>query len=413
MKIAVLGSGGREHAIMWKLAQSVPQENIYALPGNGGIPNSVPIDSGDFAEIHTFCEKQGIDLVVVGPEAPLAQGAVDYLTEKGIKTFGPSKQAARLESSKILSKQFMAKYGVATADFKIFDRPEGAKAYIHELQGNLVIKYDGLAAGKGVYVCSSEEEALQSLEDLLNTYGQNARFLIEQNLEGSEISIIGFTDGKHIKMLTPSQDHKQLLDGDKGPNTGGMGAFCPVPFCDEAMMENIMTSVVHPTLKGIQGENLDYKGVIYFGLMMTERGAELLEYNVRLGDPEAEVILPAMKSDLLQLISACLEGTLDEYVMEFHDGYFVDVVLVSGGYPKKYTKGYEITGLEKLSEETMVFHSGTALNDGTLVTTGGRVLNIVAHGDDLAATIEKVYQQCPLVEFQDVFYRKDIGTRDQ
>ncbi len=412
MKIAVLGSGGREHTIVWKLAQSISQENIYALPGNGGIPNSVSIDITNFDEVKRFCEEKHIELIVVGPESPLAQGIVDYFADTTIKVFGPSKKAAQLESSKIWAKQFMAKYGVATADFQVFDNPEAAKQQIHELQGELVMKYDGLAGGKGVYVCSSEEEALKSLDDLLNTYGKVAKFLIEQKLVGSEISIIGFTDGKHIRMLTPSQDHKQLLDGDKGPNTGGMGAFCPVPFCNNALMEDIMTSVVNPTLKGLQEEKLDYKGAIYFGLMITEQGTKLLEYNVRLGDPEAEVILPAMKSDFVQLIFACLEGTLNDYPMEFNGGFFVDVVLVSGGYPKSYAKGYEITGLDQLSNDTLVFHAGTALKDGKLVTSGGRVLNIVAHGDDLSSTIEKVYQECPLVEFKDMYYRRDIGKRD-
>ncbi len=396
---------------MWKLAQSVPTENIYALPGNGGIPNSIAIDAFDFEAVKAFCEENGIDLIVVGPEAFLAAGVVDYFADSGIKIFGPSKEGARLESSKIWSKQFMQKYGVATADFKVFTNPDDAKPYITELHGNLVVKFDGLAAGKGVYVCSSEAEALDALDDLVQTYGQNAEFLIEEKLIGSEISIIGFTDGRHIKMLLPSQDHKALLDGDHGPNTGGMGAFCPVPFCDDALMQQIMTAAVNPTLQGIQAEGLDYTGIIYFGLMITEKGPELLEYNVRLGDPETEVILPAMKSDLLELILACLDGTLVDYTMEYHAGYFVDVVLVSGGYPKNYTKGYEISGLDAVSDDTMVFHAGTALKDGKIVNSGGRVLNIVAHGDDLTATIKKVYAECPKVVFQDVFYRKDIGQR--
>jgi phosphoribosylamine--glycine ligase len=412
MKIAVLGSGGREHAIVWKLAQSVPQENIYALPGNGGIPNSVAIDAFDFDAVKAFCQEKGIEFIVVGPEALLAEGVVDYFAGSGIQVFGPSQSAARLESSKIWSKEFMRKYGVATADFKVFENPDDAKPYIRELQGNLVIKFDGLAAGKGVYVCSSEEEAFGALDDLVNTHGRDARFLIEEKLIGAEISIIGFTDGQHFKMLLPSQDHKALLDGDKGPNTGGMGAFCPVPFCDDALMEQIMTSAVNPTLRGIQAEGLDYKGIVYFGLMITEKGPELLEYNVRLGDPEAEVILPAMKSDLLELILSCLNGTLSEYTMEYHDGYFVDVALVSGGYPKSYTKGYEITGFDAVSDDTMIFHAGTALKDGKIVNNGGRVLNIVAHGEDLAATIAKVYEECPKVTFQDVFYRRDIGQRN-
>lgn len=413
MNIVVLGAGGREHAIVWKLAQSVPQENIYTLPGNGGIPNSVAIDCNDFEAIETFCQEKQIDLIVVGPEAPLVAGVVDYFAGTEMKVFGPSKEGAQLEGSKIWSKQFMAKYGVATADFWVYENnDEDAKQRIRELQGDLVIKYDGLAGGKGVYVCSSEEEALEALQDVKNTYGTSAKFLIEKKLSGSEISIIGFTDGQSIQMLMPSQDHKQLNDGDTGPNTGGMGAYCPPSFYNEKLMTEIMNEVVNPTLKGLQGEQLDYKGIIYFGLMITSEGPQLLEYNVRLGDPETEIILPAMKSDLLELILSCFDGTLQDYNMEYHDGFFVDVVLASGGYPKNYAKGYEIYELDKVSEKTLVFHAGTALKNGKIVTSGGRVLNIVAHGDDLASTIDKVYRECQVVEFQDVYYRKDIGKRD-
>lgn len=411
MNIAILGSGGREHALAWKLAQSVPAEQIYTLPGNGGIPNSVPIDSADFATLKTFCMERTIDLIVVGPEAPLAAGVVDYFAGSGIKIFGPTQRAAQLESSKVWAKQFMARYGVATASFKQFEHPSEATSFVNEAHGNVVIKYDGLAAGKGVYVCSSTEEAFDALEDILFTYGKDARLVVEEKLSGSEISIIGFTDGHHIKMLTPSQDHKQLLDGDQGPNTGGMGAFCPVPFLTPPMMAEILTTIVEPTLRGVQAEQLDYKGVIYFGIMITPQGPKLLEYNARLGDPETEVILPALKSDLLALILACLDGKLQAFPMAFHDGYFVDVVLASGGYPKKYAKGYEISGLDQVSPDTLVFHSGTARKNGKIVTAGGRVLNIVAHGSDLPATIQKVYQECPRVTFQGVHYRKDIGQR--
>lgn len=411
MNIAVLGSGGREHAIVWKLAQSISPEHIYTLPGNGGIPNSVPIESTDFEAIKQFCQEKQIDLIIVGPEAPLAAGIVDAFAGTGIKVFGPSQRGAQLESSKIQAKQFMQRYGVATADFWIIDRDEDARRVIRDLDGNLVLKYDGLAAGKGVYVCSSEEDALHALEDLKQTYGESAPFLIEKKLNGTEISIIGFTDGAHIQLLLPSQDHKQLYDGDTGPNTGGMGAYCPVPFCDERLMAEIREAVINPTLRGIHGEQFDYTGVIYFGLMITEQGAKLLEYNVRLGDPETEVILPAMKSDLLSLIHACFDGTLADYQMEFHDGFFVDVVLVSGGYPKQYAKGYEIHGLDRVSQEATVFHAGTALQNGQVVTSGGRVLNIVAHGEDLPTTIERVYQECQVINFQNMYYRQDIGKR--
>ena len=412
MNIVVLGAGGREHAIVWKLAQSVPQENIYTLPGNGGIPNSVPIDSTDFKAIEAFCHEKNIKLIVVGPEAPLVEGIVDHFAGSDIKVFGPDKDAAAMEGSKIWAKEFMAKYGVATADFWVYENNiDEAKDRIKELQGDLVIKFDGLAGGKGVYVCSTETEALEALEDLQKTYGDSAKFIIEKKLVGAEISIIGFTDGKDIQMLMPSQDHKQLNDGDTGPNTGGMGAYCPPIFYDEKLMADIRKAVVEPTLKGLQGEKLNFKGIVYFGIMITEDGPQLLEYNVRLGDPETEIILPAMKSDLLQLILSCFDGSLKEYQMEYHEGFFVDVVLASGGYPKAYEKGYPIEGLDRLSH-ALVFHAGTALKDGRLVTAGGRVLNIVANGKTLGSTIEKAYRECSKVTFKDIYYRKDIGKRD-
>lgn len=414
MKLAILGSGGREHALAWKFAQSLPQADIFVLPGNGGIPNSIPIDCMDFSEIRQFCRERDIRLIFVGPEAPLVAGIADFFAESGIKVFGPVKQAALLEGSKIFAKQFMAKYGVATADFRVFeeDSPTAAHDCIRKFGGDVVMKYDGLAAGKGVYVCSGEDEALTALQDLHTQYGAEARFLIEKKLHGAEISIIGFTDGQDIRMLMPSQDHKQLYDGDTGPNTGGMGAYCPPTFYNDALMASMMDTIVTPTLKGLQGERLDFTGVIYFGIMLTDEGPQLLEYNVRLGDPETEVILPAMKSDLLQLVLACFDGTLADYRMEYHDGYFVDVVLASGGYPKNYTKGYEIQGLESVSAGTLIFHAGTALKDGKIITSGGRVLNVASHGSDLAGTINKVYQECRKIHFTDIYYRTDIAKRD-
>lgn len=411
MKIAILGSGGREHAIAWKLAQSTPAEHIFVLPGNGGTANNVPIDVQDFEQIKQFCEQENIELIVVGPEAPLAAGITNYFSDSPIKVFGPDQKGAVLESSKIWAKQFMQQYGVATANFWLFDQPSDAQAVIEELNGNLVIKYDGLAGGKGVYVCDSVAEATAALAELVDKYGHKVPFLIEEKLIGPEISIIGITDGQNIQLLTPSQDHKQLLDGDQGPNTGGMGAFCPVPFYNEDWKQQIEAQIVQPTLKGLQSEGFNYKGFIYFGIMLTNSGPKLLEYNVRLGDPETEVILPALKNDLLNLILSCFDGTLSTKTVETNEGYFVDVVLVSGGYPKKYAKGYPISGLDKTSEEVLVFHAGTKQQDGQIVTAGGRVLNVVAHGADLSAAIQKVYDHCEHIQFADVFYRKDIAQR--
>ena len=413
MNIAILGSGGREHALYWKLAQSVPPEQIFTLPGNGGIPHSVPLAATDFPALAQFCQAQQIELIVVGPETPLVAGVVDYFADKGIKVFGPSQAAARLEGSKIWAKEFMARYGVATADFWVFQNDRAAaEARIRALSGDLVLKFDGLAGGKGVYVCSSTAEALAALADLLRTYGATAKFLIERKLHGAEISMIGFTDGCSIKMLMPSQDHKQLYDGDTGPNTGGMGAYCPPTFYNETLLANIMDAIVTPTLNGLQGERLDYRGVVYFGIMITDAGPQLLEYNVRLGDPETEVILPAMQSDLLELILACFDGTLADYQMVFRDGFFVDVVLASGGYPKQYATGCEICGLDQVSPDALVFHAGTARQGDKIVTSGGRVLNVVAHGADLATTIANVYRECGKISFQDMYYRRDIGKRN-
>ncbi|MCF7792391.1 MAG: phosphoribosylamine--glycine ligase [Candidatus Cloacimonetes bacterium] len=426
MNIAVIGSGGREHAIAWKLEQSDLADKVYVLPGNGGTKNNVKIDVNDFADIKEFCAQELIELIFVGPEDPLANGIVDYFAETPVKVFGPDKAGAQLEGSKIFAKKFMQKYGVATADFwefgnchkkaqknkknVILSGVEGdSLSVIKKLNGNCVIKYDGLAAGKGVFVCSKLEEAKSALQEIHSKYGEDASYLIEEKLIGDELSILAFTDGENYQLLLPSQDHKQLLDGDKGPNTGGMGAFCPVPFYNEELKKQIEKDVILPTMKGIKAEGFNFKGIVYFGLMITEKGPEVLEYNVRLGDPETEVVLPAMKSDLLRLVLSCFDGSLKDYQMEFNAGFFVDVVLVSGGYPKAYKKGYPICGLEKADE--LIFHAGTKKMDGEIVTSGGRVLNIVSHGETLDNAIQKAYEKVNNYFFDDMFYRKDIGKR--
>ena len=411
MKIAIIGSGGREHALAWKLAQSVGRENIFCLPGNGGTWNNVSVDVMDFSAIADFVAEKGIGLIVVGPENPLAAGIVDFFADSAVRVFGPGKQAARLEGSKIWAKQFMKKYGVATADFWMVENGDDIEEVIDGLDGQVVIKYDGLAAGKGVFVCASVEEAYAALDELKHRYGATAPFFIEQKFSGQELSIIGFTDGQTFKLLQPSQDHKPAYDGDRGPNTGGMGAYCPVPVCTSDVLRQIQNDIVQPTLRGIQAEGLDYHGVIYFGIMLTAEGPKLLEYNVRFGDPETEVILPALKSDLLDLILASLDERLESVSPEFNDGYFVDVVLASGGYPGSYEKGKEITGLENVGEDILVFHAGTKRAGDKLVTSGGRVLNVVAQAPSLAAAIDKVYAAIPKIHFDGMFYRKDIGKK--
>ncbi len=421
MKIAVIGSGGREHAIAWKLSQSKNVEKVFVLPGNGGTENNVPIKVNDFAGIRDFCEKEKIELIFVGPEDPLANGIVDYFKDSEIKVFGPDKKAAQLEGSKVFAKKFMQKYDVATGKCSselvpktVPDRKSNRNKFrttIDKLNGNCVIKYDGLAAGKGVFVCSSLKEAEKSISEIKEKYGEDAPFLIEEKLEGSEISILAFTDGEDYQLLLPSQDHKQLLDGDKGPNTGGMGAFCPVPFYDEKLHQQVITDIIEPTIKGIKAEGFDYKGVIYFGLMITKDGPKVLEYNVRLGDPETEVVLPAFKGDLLELVLSCFDGTLKDFKMDFYDGYFVDVVLTSGGYPKSYQKGFEISGLEDISNKTLIFHAGTKTKNRKIVTNGGRVINVVSKGEKLNEAVENVYRECRKIKFKDVYFRKDIGKR--
>jgi phosphoribosylamine--glycine ligase len=409
MRIAVLGSGGREHAIAWKLQQNA--DKVFCLPGNGGTTNNVDIDPNDFKAVKEFCCKEEIEIIFVGPEAPLAKGIVDYFAEYDIMVLGPDKEAAKLESSKIFAKKFMQKYNVATANFQTAGCRQEAIKIIENMNGNCVLKYDGLAGGKGVYVCSNMEEATQAVAELYEKYGADANLLIEEKLEGKELSLLAFTDGRSYQLLLPSQDHKQLLEGDKGPNTGGMGAFCPVPFYNEELKKQIEQTIIEPTMQGIQQENFNYHGVLYFGLMITANGPKVLEYNVRLGDPETEVVLPALKSDLKELVLACFDGSLADFEMEFSDRYYVDVVLVSGGYPQAYQKGKRISGLT--GEEDLVFHAGTKFVDNGWVTSGGRVLNVVDSGETLAQAIQNTYKKLQKYSFENMYYRKDIGSRTE
>lgn len=418
MNIAVIGSGGREHAIFWKLSQSKLADKVFVIPGNGGTENNVKIDVNNFEQILHFCRHNTIELLFVGPEDPLANGIVDFFADTPVKVFGPDKAGAQLESSKIYAKQFMQKYGVSTSAYQEFcgfsyDESDKVKLspqeMIAEMNGNCVIKYDGLAAGKGVFVCSHQEEAISALNEIHSKYGEEASYLIEERLEGDELSILAFTDGKNYKLMQPSQDHKQLLDGDKGPNTGGMGAFCPVPFVNEFLQSQIEKNVIEPTMEGIKKEDFKYVGIIYFGLMITQDGPKLLEYNVRLGDPETEVVLPAMKSDLLELILSCFDGSLSHCKIEFNEGYFVDVVLVSGGYPAEYKKGLHICGIKE--DQNLIFHAGTKKENFQVSTSGGRVLNVVAQGKTLETAIDKAYDKVNDIYFEDIYFRKDIGRR--
>ncbi|MET4105618.1 phosphoribosylamine--glycine ligase [Hymenobacter sp. UYP22] len=414
--IVLLGGGAREHAMAWKLTRD--GATVHVLPGNAGIPNSHPeISATDFPAIQSFCEVNGVKLIVVGPEAPLAAGVTDYFAGSDIRVFGPGRAGATLESSKVWSKDFMRRHGVATALSWQFrsDKMDAARAKAAELNGDVVVKFDGLAAGKGVYVCSSVEEAHAALDDLARLHTGWFSFLLEEKLTGPEISIIGITDGNRIRLLTPSQDHKQLLAGDQGPNTGGMGAYCPVPFCDDNVLAAIRTDIVDPTLRGLQNEQFDFNGFLYFGIMLTLQGPKLLEYNTRLGDPEAEVLLPALESSLLELIEATLSGTLQQTVVRQRRGYYVGVVLASGGYPAaNFPTGFAITGLDQLHPSILVFHGATKRTEtGELITNGGRVLVLVGHGEELEDAVNHVYREAEKVNFKDVYIRTDIGQRPE
>ena len=411
MKIAIIGSGGREHAIAWKLAQSAGWENIYVLPGNAGIPKSQFVDINDFQVLEQFCRTENIGLIVVGPEQPLAKGIVDYFRKTDIKILGPSKDAAIMEGSKIFAKEFMRRHGVATSDFEVFSNVSSAMPYIRSKNGDCVIKYDGLAAGKGVFVCNNIPEADAAMIEFRETYGEEANFIVEDKIVGDEISIIGLTDGKSIRLLPPAQDHKQVYDHDLGPNTGGMGAFCPAPFYTEKLAAEIDRLIIQPTLRGIQKDGLDYKGFLYFGVMMDANGPKLLEYNARLGDPETEVLLPALNADLVEAVLAALDGNLENIDWDWHPGYYVDVVLTSGGYPKSFPKGFVIKGLNDVDNDTLLFYAGVKSNGEDLLTDGGRVINVVCKGATLDEAIENAYQNCNKICFEGMHYRKDIGRR--
>jgi phosphoribosylamine--glycine ligase len=412
--VLLLGSGAREHALAEKLTRD--GATVHVLPGNAGIPNSqLGFNPLDFEAVKAYAQAHDSKLIVVGPEAPLAAGISDFFAGSDIKVFGPTRSAARLESSKVWSKDFMRRHGVATAKAWPFrsDNFAAARAKAAELGGHVVVKYDGLAAGKGVYVCSSVEEAEAAFDDLQTSYTGWFSFLLEEKLTGPEISIIGLTDGREIKMLATSQDHKQLLAGDQGPNTGGMGAYCPVPFANDNVLAAIRRDIVDPTLRGLQNEQFAFHGFLYFGIMLTPSGPKLLEYNVRLGDPEAEVLLPALDSSLLKLIEATLNGTLAQQGVKQRPGAFVGVVLASGGYPApKFPTGFPITGLDTLPMHTRAYHGATKRNEaGELVTNGGRVLVLTAHGNDLEEATARAYEACAKVTFQDAYFRTDIAQR--
>jgi len=419
MKVLVVGSGGREHALVWKIAQSPKADKIYCAPGNAGtasLAENVQISAEDIQTLLCFAKDNKIDLTVVGPEAPLVSGIVNEFEKEGLKIFGPTREAAQIEGSKVFAKEIMTKYDIPTAQAAIFDNLVKAIDYIHEIGAPIVVKADGLAAGKGVMVCNTVKEAEEAVDLIMGKkeFGAaGSRVVIEEYLEGEEASILAFTDGKSIVPLASSQDHKRIFDGDKGPNTGGMGAYSPAPVVSDRLMEEINVNVLKPFVDGMRQEGVPYKGVIYAGIMVTKKGPKVLEFNCRFGDPETQPILMRMKSDIIPILEAVIDEKLDDRFIEWDERAAVCVVLAAGGYPGHYEKGFPINGLDRIDqlEDVIVFHAGTNLKNGAIVTSGGRVLGVTALGDNIKFAIEKAYRAVDLIHFKGMHYRKDIGKR--
>ena len=419
MKVLVVGGGGREHALVWKIAQSPLVTKLFCAPGNPGMASLaelVPISAGDIEALADFAVSASIDFTVVGPEDPLSKGIVDSFAVRGLKAFGPRASAAELEASKAFAKGLMAKYGIPSAAYAEFDNSAEAIAYVRKTGAPIVVKADGLAAGKGVTVAHSIDEAVSAIESMMTNkvFGDaGRRVVIEECLFGQEASILAFSDGEHVLPMAPSQDHKPAFDGDTGPNTGGMGAYSPAPLVSDSMLEEITRTVLLPCVRGMAQEGRPYRGVLYAGLMMTEQGPKVIEFNCRFGDPETQVVLPRMKSDLVPLLQACCDGSLDSMSIEWGAGACVTVVMASGGYPGSYPKGLEITGIPEAERETgvLVFHAGTQMQGASLQTNGGRVLNVTAVGDDIPHAIAKAYEGVNHIHFDGAHYRTDIGRK--
>jgi len=419
MKVLVIGGGGREHAILWKLKSSKKIKKLYCAPGNGGtgeIAENILVKADDIEGLLKFSLKEKIDLTIVGPEAPLAAGIVDIFKKNNLRIFGPEKKAAILESSKIFAKEIARDENIPTARFEIFTDAEKAKNYIRSKGAPIVIKADGLAAGKGVIVAKSEEEAINAVNTIMcdKAFGSSGeRIIVEECLEGEEASIIVISDGENIIPLASSQDHKRVFDNDKGPNTGGMGAYSPAPCVTDNVFKFTVSRIVKPTINGMKKRGMPFKGVLYAGIMITKDGPKLLEFNVRFGDPETEAILPRLQSDLLDLIELSIDGSLQDFQLEWKKDACVSVVMVSGGYPGKYEKNKEIKGIPNAlkMKDVLVFHAGTKSEDEKILTSGGRVLNVVALGSDIKDAIEKAYKASGMINFEGVHYRKDIGYK--
>ena len=419
MKVLVVGSGGREHAIVWKLKQSPKADKIYCAPGNAGIAKDaecVPIAAMEIDKLVKFAKDEKIDFTIIGMDDPLVAGVVDAFEAEGLKVFGPRKNAAIIEGSKAFSKDLMKKYGIPTAKYETFDNYDEAKAYVLSQGVPVVVKADGLALGKGVLICNTHDEAVAALDEIMvdKKFGASgSKVVIEEFLTGPEVSVLSFCDGKTVVPMVSAQDHKRAFDNDDGLNTGGMGTFSPSRIYTKEINDECMEKIFKPTVAAMAAEGRTFVGILYFGLMLTKDGMKVIEYNARFGDPETQVILPRLKTDMLEIMEACVDTTLDKMNIEWYDNAAVCVVEASGGYPVSYEKGFEITGLDKVAkrDDIVVFHAGTALKDGKFVTNGGRVLGITGIGKDLDEARKIAYEGVDIVNFEKKHFRHDIGIK--
>ena len=418
MKVLVVGNGGREHAFAWKIKQSPLLSKLYVAKGNAGIwkiAEKVDINPTDVEKLVDFAKKEKIDLTVVGPEQPLSEGIVDAFEEAGLKIFGHRKNAAILEASKVFAKNFMKKYNIPTAFYETFDNEDDAIEFIKKMGTPIVIKADGLASGKGVVIANTEEEAIETVNSMFRgLFGEaSKRIVIEEFLEGEEASYIAIVDGENLVPMATSQDHKRVFDGDKGPNTGGMGAYSPTPVITPEIEKQILEKIMYPTLKGMKAEGRPMRGFLYAGLMIGPKGINVLEFNVRMGDPETQPIMRRLRSDLLQHMIDILDGKIEQVTPQWSEDWSIGVVMASKGYPGKYEKGFEITGIDKAEQDSdiVVFHAGTDIKEGKIITAGGRVLTVTATGKTLLEAKEKVYKAVEKIHFEGAHYRKDIGDK--
>jgi phosphoribosylamine--glycine ligase len=419
MKVLIIGSGGREHVLAWKLRQSPQLTKLYCAPGNGGIAEiaeCVNIKAEDINALVEFAKGKTIDLTVVGPEAPLAAGIVDAFEKENLRIFGPTKRAAQLEGSKVFAKEFMYRYNIPTAGFEIFDSLKEAEAFLKKVDFPVVVKADGLAAGKGVVICNNLSEAQTALNEIMREKifkEAGNRVVIEEYLKGEEASILALSDGMDYVILESSQDHKRIFDDDQGPNTGGMGAYSPAPAVTDPVLRKVESRIIDPVIRGMRREGNPFKGVLYAGIMITDRGPFVLEFNVRFGDPETQVVLPRLKNDLLEIIVAACEGRLSDTELSWDKRSCVCVVMSSGGYPGKYDTGKEIKGLEgfEKSTDTMIFHAGTKKEGKKILTAGGRVLGATSLGKNIEEAIDKAYRAVEQIQFDRRFFRRDIGAK--